>query len=116
MRSISFVAKTLLCIFVLTRGFLYLCIHLCYFITVLNLEHFQQSAISLGRHKGKNIRKRTSVEEGEEGYEDSRIEKSVLFNKKKQIVSDNKLHFSSGPTKRSLTSEDEVEKKKCNGF
>ncbi|XP_073309201.1 zinc finger CCCH domain-containing protein 1-like [Primulina huaijiensis] len=66
--------------------------------------------------KGKNIRKRTTVEEGEEGDEDSRIDKSVLFNKKKQIVSDNKLHFSSGPTKRSLTSEDEVEKKKTTFF
>ncbi|XP_073026668.1 zinc finger CCCH domain-containing protein 1-like [Primulina eburnea] len=66
--------------------------------------------------KGKNIRKRNTVEEGEDGDEDSNIEKSVLFNKKKQIVADNKLHFSSGPAKRSLTSEDEVESTKATVF
>ncbi|KAL0464901.1 UNVERIFIED_CONTAM: Zinc finger CCCH domain-containing protein 1 [Sesamum latifolium] len=64
--------------------------------------------------KGKNIRKRTALEEGEGNDEDSKVESSVVFNKKKQAAADNKLHFSSGPLKHSK--ESEVEKPKASVF
>ncbi|KAI3444430.1 hypothetical protein Pfo_001095 [Paulownia fortunei] len=60
--------------------------------------------------KGKNIRKRTAIEEGEGEDEDSKVESSVLYNKKKQAAADNKLHFSSGPLKRPKESESEKTK------
>ncbi|KAL8494946.1 hypothetical protein ACS0TY_019203 [Phlomoides rotata] len=62
--------------------------------------------------RGKNIRKRTSVEEGED-EEDSK-ESVVLFNKKKQAGAGNKLYFSSGPQK--LSKDSEVEKPKASVF
>ncbi|KAL0426106.1 UNVERIFIED_CONTAM: Zinc finger CCCH domain-containing protein 1 [Sesamum radiatum] len=64
--------------------------------------------------KGKNIRKRTALEEGEGDDEDSKVESSVVYNKKKQAAADNKLHFSSGPLKHSK--ESEVEKPKASVF
>ncbi|KAL2536407.1 Zinc finger CCCH domain-containing protein 1 [Forsythia ovata] len=59
--------------------------------------------------KGKNIRKRTAVEEGENEDEDSKAESTVIYNKKKPTVVDNKLHFSSGPIRRSVMSESNQE-------
>ncbi|XP_051130878.1 zinc finger CCCH domain-containing protein 1 [Andrographis paniculata] len=65
--------------------------------------------------KGKNIRKRTSIEEGAGEDDDSKSETSVLLsNKKKQAVVDNKLHFSSGPLKSSK--EPELEQPKASVF
>ncbi|KAH6786102.1 hypothetical protein C2S51_038557 [Perilla frutescens var. frutescens] len=60
--------------------------------------------------KGKNIRKRPSVEETEGEDEDSKSGSSVVFSKKKQAAADNKLHFSSGPLKTSKESEAEKQK------
>lgn len=62
--------------------------------------------------KAKNIRKRTAVEEGENEDSESKDETSVVFNKKKPAVADNKLHFSTGPSKREMTSESDVDSKK----
>ncbi|KAK4418530.1 Zinc finger CCCH domain-containing protein 1 [Sesamum alatum] len=64
--------------------------------------------------KGKNIRKRTALEEGEGDDEDSKVESSVVYNKKKQAAPGNKLHFSSGPLKH--FKESEVEKPKASVF
>lgn len=61
--------------------------------------------------KAKNIRKRPAIEHGEDGNEDSKDESSVTFNKKKQVMPDNKLHFSTGPTKRSVNKESEEDSK-----
>ncbi|KAK6158863.1 hypothetical protein DH2020_006177 [Rehmannia glutinosa] len=71
--------------------------------------------MKLKSSKGKNIRKRTAIEEGEGEDEDSKVESSVLYNKKKQAAADNKLRFSSGPVKTS-TKESEVEKTKASVF
>ncbi|GER48668.1 zinc finger family protein [Striga asiatica] len=60
--------------------------------------------------KGKNIRKRTSTEEGDGEEEES----TVVINKKKQAAPDNKLRFSSGPTKTSK--ESELDKPKATVF
>jgi RING finger protein 113A len=59
--------------------------------------------------KAKNIRKRTAPEEGENEDEDSKAESTVIYNKKKPTAVDNKLHFSSGTTKRSMMSEANLE-------
>ncbi|CAI9785953.1 unnamed protein product [Fraxinus pennsylvanica] len=60
------------------------------------------SALSSKSHpRKKNIRKMTAVEEGENEGEDSKIESVVTYNKKLTVV-DNKLHFSSEPTKGSM--------------
>ncbi|XP_057778637.1 zinc finger CCCH domain-containing protein 1 [Salvia miltiorrhiza] len=60
--------------------------------------------------KGKNIRKRTAVEEAEGADEDSNSGSSVVYNKKKQAAADNKLLFSSGSLKTSKGSEPEKQK------
>ncbi|XP_031100323.1 zinc finger CCCH domain-containing protein 1-like [Ipomoea triloba] len=79
-----------------------------------NSEDPQQTVCSFFRKpsKAKNIRKRTAAEEGEneDGY--SKDETSVVFNKKKPTVADNKLHFSTGPSKREVTSESDAHSKK----
>ncbi|GFP91920.1 zinc finger CCCH domain-containing protein 1 [Phtheirospermum japonicum] len=62
--------------------------------------------------KGKNIRKRTSIEDGE--GEDENQDSKVVFNKKKQASADNKLRFSSGPVKTSK--EPDAEKPKSSVF
>ncbi|KAG6393196.1 hypothetical protein SASPL_147432 [Salvia splendens] len=59
--------------------------------------------------KGKNIRKRTAVEEAEGEEEDSNSGSAVVY-KKKQAAADNKLLFSSGPLKTSKGSEPEKQK------
>ncbi|RAL50674.1 hypothetical protein DM860_015821 [Cuscuta australis] len=59
--------------------------------------------------KSKNIRKRAATEDEEN--EDSNAETSVVFNKKKPAVADNKLHFSTGPSKRDVTSESDADLK-----
>ncbi|CAA0820965.1 Zinc finger CCCH domain-containing protein 1 [Striga hermonthica] len=62
--------------------------------------------------KGKNIRKRTSTEEGDGEREEE--ESTIVINKKKQVASDNKLRFSSGSAKTSK--ESEVDKPKATVF
>uniref|UniRef100_A0A5B7AEL7 Putative Zinc finger CCCH domain-containing protein 1 n=1 Tax=Davidia involucrata TaxID=16924 RepID=A0A5B7AEL7_DAVIN len=54
--------------------------------------------------KNKNIRKRTFDED-----EDSKTESWVILNKKKLPKPDNKLHFSTGSSKRLMSSESNVE-------
>jgi len=54
--------------------------------------------------KNKNIRKRTFDEDNNED-DDSGIGSSLLQNKKKPPRPDNKLHFSTGSSKRSISSE-----------
>lgn len=56
--------------------------------------------------KNKNIRKRT-IEEDED--EDSKTETSLLHNQKKAPKPDNKLYFSTGPCKKSTSTESNVE-------
>ncbi|KAJ9146837.1 hypothetical protein P3X46_029059 [Hevea brasiliensis] len=56
--------------------------------------------------KNKNIRKRI-IEEDED--EDSKNESSLLHNQKKAPKPDNKLFFSSGPSKSSMSTESDVE-------
>ncbi|XAR62975.1 hypothetical protein NMG60_11022744 [Bertholletia excelsa] len=56
--------------------------------------------------KNKNIRKRI-IEEDED--EDSKTESLLITNKKRVAQPDNKLHFSTGPTKGSISSESNVE-------
>uniref|UniRef100_A0A5B7AEH6 Putative Zinc finger CCCH domain-containing protein 1 n=1 Tax=Davidia involucrata TaxID=16924 RepID=A0A5B7AEH6_DAVIN len=58
--------------------------------------------------KNKNIRKRM-FDEDENEDEDSKAERSVIHNKKKPSKPDNKLHFSTGSSKRSVSSESNVE-------
>ncbi|KAL6982089.1 hypothetical protein U1Q18_023705 [Sarracenia purpurea var. burkii] len=58
--------------------------------------------------KNKNIRKRT-FDEDENDDENSKTESSLILNKKKPSQSDNKLHFSTGPSKRTISSESNVE-------
>ncbi|KAI3787418.1 hypothetical protein L1987_41873 [Smallanthus sonchifolius] len=50
--------------------------------------------------KNKNIRKRAHEDDDEKTEEPS-----VVINKKKQLAPDNKLHFATGSSKRSITSE-----------
>lgn len=64
--------------------------------------------------KGKNIRKRTAVEEAEGEDEDSKSGSAVVYSKKKQSAADNKLHFSSGPLK--IAKESEAENQKASVF
>lgn len=56
--------------------------------------------------KNKNIRKRTS---DENDNEDSKAENLLVHNKKKPPRPDNKLHFSTGASKRSFSSESNAE-------
>ncbi|XP_031130811.1 zinc finger CCCH domain-containing protein 1-like [Ipomoea triloba] len=79
-----------------------------------NSDDPQQTVCSFFRKpsKAKNIRKRTAIEEGENEDGDSKDETSVVFNKKKPAVADNKLHFSTGPSKREITSESDAGSKK----
>ncbi|XP_019197518.1 PREDICTED: zinc finger CCCH domain-containing protein 1-like [Ipomoea nil] len=79
-----------------------------------NSEDPQQTVCSFFRKpsKAKNIRKRTAIEEGENEDGDPKDETSVVFNKKKPAVADNKLHFSTGPSKREMTSESDADSKK----
>ncbi|KAK9279141.1 hypothetical protein L1049_012818 [Liquidambar formosana] len=56
--------------------------------------------------KNKNIRKRTFDEDEDE---DSKTESSVIHNQKKPPKPDNKLHFSTGPSKRSMSAASHVE-------
>ncbi|KAE9460261.1 hypothetical protein C3L33_07877, partial [Rhododendron williamsianum] len=58
--------------------------------------------------KNKNIRKRT-LDENDNEDEDSKAENSLVHNKKKPPRPDNKLHFSTGASKRSLSSDSNVE-------
>ncbi|KAI8021166.1 Zinc finger CCCH domain-containing protein 1 [Camellia lanceoleosa] len=58
--------------------------------------------------KNKNIRKRT-FDENEDEAEDSKTESSLIHNKKKPPQPDNKLHFSTGPSKCSMPSKSNVE-------
>ncbi|KAA8520733.1 hypothetical protein F0562_014995 [Nyssa sinensis] len=58
--------------------------------------------------KSKNIRKRTFDDDTNED-EDSKTESSIIHNKKKPSKPDNKLHFSTGSSKRSMSSESNVE-------
>lgn len=85
------------------RSFLVILICLPYF-TVCNF--FRKPT------KNKNIRKRNLNED--EGIEEEEQEKSsFLANKKKPLVPDNKLHFSTAPSKRLMVSEkSDVETKK----
>lgn len=59
--------------------------------------------------KNRNIRKREISEIGED--EDSIGDSSLMQTKKKLPQADNKLHFSNGPSKRSMSSEQESESK-----
>ncbi|XP_019178113.1 PREDICTED: zinc finger CCCH domain-containing protein 1-like [Ipomoea nil] len=79
-----------------------------------NSEDPQQTVCSFFRKpsKAKNIRKRTAIEEGENEDGDSKDETSVVFNKKKPAVADNKLHFSTRPSKREITSESDADSKR----
>ncbi|CAH9068168.1 unnamed protein product [Cuscuta europaea] len=61
--------------------------------------------------KTKNIRKRSAADDGENEDDDSKAETSIVFNKKKPALADNKLHFSSGPSKRDITSKSDVDVK-----
>lgn len=56
--------------------------------------------------KGKNIRKRPTVEDGEN--EDAEGDNSVIYTKKKPAVN-NKLHFSTGPSKSNKDTESNVD-------
>ncbi|WRX29324.1 zinc finger protein [Theobroma cacao] len=56
--------------------------------------------------RGKNIRKRTINEDEDEG---SRDETSLLHIHKKTVKPDNKLHFSTGPSKRAAATESTIE-------
>ncbi|XP_059634343.1 zinc finger CCCH domain-containing protein 1-like [Cornus florida] len=56
--------------------------------------------------KNKNIRKRTLDDENEE--EDSKTE-TLFVNKKKPPKPDNKLHFSTRPSKRTVSSESDID-------
>ncbi|KAL3536717.1 hypothetical protein ACH5RR_000083 [Cinchona calisaya] len=60
--------------------------------------------------KGKNIRKRPALEE-DNGDEDSKDESAVIYNKKKPTSADNKLHFSTGSSKRTVETETDVDSK-----
>lgn len=60
--------------------------------------------------KNKNIRKRT-FDDNEGAEEESKAESSVVLNKRKPPLPDNKLIFSNGPSKRSITSESEKSEK-----
>ncbi|KAK4347696.1 hypothetical protein RND71_034035 [Anisodus tanguticus] len=59
--------------------------------------------------KGKNIRKRPTVEEGEN--EDAEGDSSVIYTKKKPAVANNKLHFSTAPSKSNKDTESNVDSK-----
>ncbi|KAL8106523.1 hypothetical protein AgCh_023329 [Apium graveolens] len=60
--------------------------------------------------KNKNIRKRNlSEDDGVEEDEGSKSE-TLMFNRKKSSVADNKLHFSTAPTKQLTTSDVETKK------
>lgn len=59
--------------------------------------------------KGKNIRKRPTVEEGEN--EDAEGDSSVIYTKKKPAVANNKLHFSTGPSKSNKDTDSNVDSK-----
>lgn len=59
--------------------------------------------------KGKNIRKRPTVEEGEN--EDAEDDSSVIYTKKKPAAANNKLHFSTGPSKSNKDTESIVDSK-----
>ncbi|XP_065856908.1 zinc finger CCCH domain-containing protein 1 [Euphorbia lathyris] len=57
--------------------------------------------------KNKNIRKRNIQDDDDD--EDSKTESSLLHNQKKAPKHDNKLYFSTGPTKSSISAESNVE-------
>ncbi|XP_009609000.1 zinc finger CCCH domain-containing protein 1 [Nicotiana tabacum] len=59
--------------------------------------------------KGKNIRKRPTVVEGES--DDAEGESSVIYTKKKPAIADNKLRFSTGASKCNKATESNVDSK-----
>lgn len=61
--------------------------------------------------KAKNIRRRPTAEDGENEEDDSKDESVVKYNKKRQATPDNKLHFSTGSSKRSMDKETDVDTK-----
>ncbi|KAM7490865.1 hypothetical protein LguiA_033786 [Lonicera macranthoides] len=65
--------------------------------------------------KNRNIRKRT-IDENETTEEDSKSETSIIPNKKKPPIHDNKLHFSTGPSKQLTNSESEPVESKTTMF
>lgn len=77
---------------------------------ILNLSCFPVCSFFRKPSKGKNIRKRTAIEEAEGDDGDTNSGSSVVYNKKKQAGADNKLLFSSGPLKTSKDSEVEKDK------
>lgn len=59
--------------------------------------------------KGKNIRKRPTVEEGKN--EDIEDKSSVIYTKKKPAIDNNNLHFSTRPSKCNKATESNVHSK-----
>ncbi|KAJ0582157.1 putative transcription factor C2H2 family [Helianthus annuus] len=55
--------------------------------------------------KNKNIRKRPHNEQEDDSTTEQEEEPSVIINKKKQITPDNKLHFATAPSKRSIVDQ-----------